>query len=531
MKKKLLNSILIATLAIFGLSNVVNAQVSVCNPYQLKNIVPEAFGNINGIMLIIAQYDGLWKSDGTAAGTVKINAAPQYLNGPFAILGNAAYFTSAKQIWKTDGTEIGTVMVMDIPNVMSIGNLVQAGNFLFFLIQNNNYRNKLWKTDGTEAGTSIVKDIDPSNSSSWDPRTIFAYNDKVYFKAGNSTYGTELWKSDGTDAGTVVVKDVNPGSGDGTSWLGSYFAIYNNELYYYGGYANSGEFSYGLWKTNGTSSGTLLVKTTSFQDQLAVINSFLYFFAYDEGGNVGNSLYGEELWRSDGTTAGTYMVKDIKPGTGNGISSGSMLANINGKVVFGANDGSTGVELWASDGTASGTQLLKDIFPGAESSLGNYFNASAPINGYIYFGANKGFGYELWVTDGTSLGTSLVSDIWPATSVSSPYFYHIYNANLYYRGSGVLYSCGNSLGIQAIQDNPTLSIYPNPSYGIFQLTFDNMQSAKGELEIYNVFGEKVYAASKIKQQMQIDLSALSRGIYFIKVYSGTNVYTQKIIIQ
>lgn len=528
MKKKLQKSILIATLAIFGLSNVVNAQVSVCNPYQLKNIVPEAFGNINGIMLIIAQYDGLWKSDGTPSGTIKINASPQYITGPLVTLGNTAYFKSGMQIWKTDGTEAGTVMVIDIPNTSGIGNLVPAGNFVFFQVRvGSTVINKLWKTDGTAAGTSMVLDIDPTNSISWDPRYLFAYNNTIYFKAGNSAYGMELWKSDGTAGGTLVVKDVNPGSGGGVSSLGSYFAIYNNELYYYGGYANSGAFSYGLWKTNGTSSGTLLVKTTSSQDQLAVINSLLYFFAYDEGGNVGNSLYGEELWRSDGTTAGTYMVKDIKPGTGNGISSGSMLANINGKVVFGASDGSTGVELWASDGTASGTQLLNDIFPGAESSLGNYFNASDAINGYIYFGANKGFGTKLWVTDGTSLGTSLVSDIWPATSVSSPYFYHIYNANLYYRGSGELWSCGDFVGIQTIQDDQTVSIYPNPAN---EQIFIELADYKNTIaEIYNLQGELLQNIPLKSDKTTIQIHNFTSGIYFVKVKSNEGMIVKKII--
>ena len=76
-----------------------------------------------------------------------------------------------------------------------------------------------------------------------------------------------------------------------------------------------------------------------------------------------------------------------------------------------------------------------------------------------------------------------------------------------------------------------VSVYPNPSYGIFQLNFDNMPSSKGELEIYNASGEKVYTASNIKQQMQIDLSALPTGIYFVQVYDGTKIYNQKIIVQ
>jgi ELWxxDGT repeat protein len=516
-------------------SSTVSAQVSLCQPYLFKNIKSQNFCNINGIMLIGVQNDGLWKSDGTAAGTVKINAAPQYITGPLAIHGNIAYFKSAKQIWKTDGTEAGTIMVMDIPNATSLGSLVPAGNYVFFLVSiNNSVINKLWKTDGTAAGTSLVKDIDPTNSISWDPRFLFAYNNNLYFKAGNSTYGMELWKSDGTIAGTVVVRDVNPGPGDGTSSLGSYFAIYNNELYYFGGYTSSGTFSYGLWKTNGTDPGTLLVQATSYITNLTVINSLLYFFAYDVGGVTGNSIYGEELWRSDGTAPGTYMVKDIKPGSGSGISSGSQLENINGKIIFGASDGSTGIELWASDGTANGTQLLKDIYTGSQSSLGNYFISSDAINGYIYFSANDGNnGHELWVTDGTVSGTFLVLDIWPGISGSGPHFFHVFNGNLYFAAEqssfdAELWSCGNFVGVQTLYDDNKIQIYPNPSSGIVKIKNTiSLQNAK--IKVFNIHSQIIFESNQFIDE--IDLSNQPKGVYFIQINAENKVSNKKVIMQ
>ena len=511
------------------------AQVNLCQPYKFKSTDLSQFCNINGMMLTIAQYDGLWKSDGTPAGTIKINASPQYITGPLVTLGNTAYFKSGMQIWKTDGTEAGTVMVLEIPNTASLGSLVPAGNFVFFQVANNNsVINKLWKTDGTAAGTSMVMDIDPTNSISWDPRYLFAYNNNIYFKAGNSTYGMELWKSDGTAVGTAVVRDVNPGSGDGVSSLGSYFAIYNNELYYRGGYATSGTFSYGLWKTNGTDPGTMLVKATSYMDNLIEINGLLYFFAYDEGGNVGNSLYGEELWRSDGTPSGTYMIKDIKPGSGSGISSGSQLANINGKIVFGASDGTTGIELWASDGTAAGTQLLKDINSGTSGSLGNYFTASDAINGYIYFGADNGtLGRELWVTDGSSSGTFLVTDIWTGTNGSGPWGFHIFNGNLYFNAeqssfNGELWSCGNFVGIPTIENDKAVEIYPNPCTGIFNLKTTTDSKHNG-IKVFNTQGQIIYESSQMLST--IDLSNQSKGIYFIQIKSDNKIVNKKVIVQ
>jgi ELWxxDGT repeat protein len=88
------------------------------------------------------------------------------------------------------------------------------------------------------------------------------------------------------------------------------------------------------------------------------INGVLYFQANGEG-------YGAELWKSDGTSTGTVLVRDIFPGsTGSGPA---VLTNVNGTLYFRADDGIAGLELWKSDGTSSGTVLVRDIRSGGGS--------------------------------------------------------------------------------------------------------------------------------------------------------------------
>ncbi len=91
------------------------------------------------------------------------------------------------------------------------------------------------------------------------------------------------------------------------------------------------------------------------------------FFGADDG------VHGRELWKSDGSTAGTVMVKDIDPSTylydGYGevppsSSDPYSLTDFNGTLFFSASEGANGEELWKSDGTASGTVMVADIFPG-----------------------------------------------------------------------------------------------------------------------------------------------------------------------
>jgi ELWxxDGT repeat protein len=92
---------------------------------------------------------------------------------------------------------------------------------------------------------------------------------------------------------------------------------------------------------------------------LTDVNGTLFFTA-NEGTN------GQELWKSDGTSAGTVLVKDINIGTSS--SNPLNLTNVNGTLFFTANEGTNGTELWKSDGTSAGTVLYQDFRPGSSGS-------------------------------------------------------------------------------------------------------------------------------------------------------------------
>lgn len=92
----------------------------------------------------------------------------------------------------------------------------------------------------------------------------------------------------------------------------------------------------------------------------------------------------------------------------------------------------------------------------------------------------------------------------------------------------------SSAGIIEHKLQPAISFYPNPSEGKFQIDLSNLQFTKhSEIEIYNEYGEKTHTIYNLTHQTsdEIDLSNFPKGIYFIKIYDGTENYTGKIVIQ
>jgi ELWxxDGT repeat protein len=337
--------------------------------------------DVNGALFFYAD-DGvhgreLWKSDGTPEGTQLVkDINPGIADSCDQIYEDLCWteltemsgmlFFSAddgvhgRALWKSDGTADGTVMVKDIApnsNFDKVNVLTDVNGTLFFPAGDLVHSVELWKSDGTEAGTLLVKDIYPGGGfggSSW-PRGLTEVNGTLFFKANDGVHDVELWKSDGTPEGTVLVKDIWPGGNSGccggmTDVNGTLFFSANDGIHHH----------YELWKSDGTAEGTVLVKdiwpggNSSSPSYLTDVNGTLLFSAED-------GEHGLELWKSDSTPEGTVMVKDIYP-EGDG-SSPEELTAVNGTLFFSANDGVHGQELWALNvtdtnepPTISGTQ-------------------------------------------------------------------------------------------------------------------------------------------------------------------------------
>ena len=80
-----------------------------------------------------------------------------------------------------------------------------------------------------------------------------------------------------------------------------------------------------------------------------------------------------------------------------------------------------------------------------------------------------------------------------------------------------------------------LFIYPNPSRGLFNISFESLKSQDFEITLHNMIG-KVIISDKFddffgKYNHQIDLSTKSKGIYFLEIETNEGVINKKLILQ
>ena len=92
----------------------------------------------------------------------------------------------------------------------------------------------------------MIKDINTSGNSN--PQALTIFNGSIYFFANDGT-NTGIWKTNGTSAGTELIKHVPYASN-------SYFYQAGSQLYF-----SSGSPNYEIWKTDGTTAGTTSLLT------------------------------------------------------------------------------------------------------------------------------------------------------------------------------------------------------------------------------------------------------------------------------
>jgi ELWxxDGT repeat protein len=300
-----------------------------------------------------------WMSDGTSTGTRLLRDVIPAPTGPFAdgflkamAVGDTLFFvaedpdsgpysgTFGEQLWKTDGTAAGTVSLAQIGNACCDRETTFLTDFNGLAIVTKRLgccgHYGFFRSDGTPEGTFYFDRC--CNSFN-----LTKLNGELYFfhHPFEPAEGTaELWRSDASATGTRLVTEITPGE---PSDVGGATVVDGTLLFFrYTVWPEPTELS--LWASDGTADGTRMITRLGSPGcrrcgvgGRAVVGTRLLV-------GLSTADLGTELWETDGTEAGTRLVRDINPGAAH--SNPQSLTPVGGTLYFTATDGTHGVELW-----------------------------------------------------------------------------------------------------------------------------------------------------------------------------------------
>jgi len=460
----------------------------------------------------------LWKSNGTAAGTTMVRdivpgrfgssprdityaVGQQLPNPPNQVLVYFSAWTPAdgRQLWKSNGTAAGTMMITDVNGPVGLGPehiAPVAGTTAMFSADDGVHGREPWVTNGTTAGTTMYEDLNPGPDGS-DPAGItpevyvvgiLAQLTLWYFSADDGTHGREFFIAYVGDP-PADLYDINPGPA--SSDPGAFDSVALETGLLAATTASSGRELFDVQQpplpplVNGPQPGTATevarvgpgmgsnpVLATTSQIGLTPLPEPVTrtYFAGDLAG------HGRQLWQADeivgrspgegGTVSfGVGGVRPVDPINAAGADPRDLTSvggtpvdgtSTGATEVFSADDGSHGREVWYSDGWSGNTHLAADINPGRDGSDPEDITV---VGQTAYFTAfDPAHGRELWkvtvppapqmfllgpfssVTRGSAV--TLTATMQPASGALQP------------SGSVTFYEDGTKLGATSLMPQP-----------------------------------------------------------------------------
>jgi hypothetical protein len=406
-----------------------------------------------------------------------------------------------------------------------------------FLVKYDTNGNVIW------ARREGQSDYDFASAVSTDP-----VNGEIYlsgaFYANSITVGSTTLPNNGMYDVLVIKYDINGNplwarsSGGTLNDLGNAITTDRfGNVYVDGGFASSSE-TFGTTTLTNVGPGFPDIFTAKYDSNGNPIwarseggsdNDHAVAIAADTSGNI----FVAGHYHSTGFTFGTSTM------TNGGMGDIFLLKyDSSGNALWGRGEGGTDMDFGYSVAVdQAGSAYFSGMFTSPSMTVGSTTLTNASMDQDMYLIKYDALGNSLWAISAGGMGTDYMNCV----TVSA---------------AGNLYAVGD-FGSASIQMGPTtltnedtsgtttdifiskldvvtgemssfskenISIYPNPSNGIFHV--NNISSNNFDAEIFNAMGEKIYQA---KNQNQIDLSSQSDGIYFVRIISGNKIYETKIV--
>ena len=198
----------------------------------------------------------------------------------------------------------------------------------------------------------------------------------------------------------------------------------------------------------------------------------------------------------------------------------------------------------------NGDTLWTKTYGGSESDAG-YSVQQTSDNGYIITGYTYSFGAEMGDVyliktneNGDTLWTKTYGGIynekgWSVQQTSDGGY--IIAGGTVILASWDVYLIktdinGNVSGIfnNSFSKKDVINIYPNPNNGVFNLTVNTPDKCNLFIELMNVYGQivyKNYVKNILKFNDEIEVSELSKGVYYLRLKTENGIRVKKLIIQ
>ncbi|MEM9290536.1 MAG: hypothetical protein AAGD01_02535 [Acidobacteriota bacterium] len=391
-----------------------------------------------------ASRNGLWVSDGSAAGTrLLVDGGVEFFDGVIEapVLTSAGLFLRRADSTKDDSLLFSSDLqsFQTAAELPTIEDPVAFGDLACFAAHDPDLGVEPWCSDGSPQGTVSLGDLAPGLADppfggsdaqlplSSRPDAFVVAGDRLYFRTapyledGDQLVPSALWRSDGTAAGTRRVWS-SAGAGQQGPILpirsvldGEPLMVYGEDVYFL-----AEDLQPALWRLRGGITPELVAPlgTPGAQIQTLVSAEFrgrlVFLLEEDFGGSLWSMDDGPALAGEGARLLATF--ERIYSSRG-GLE--PQLVAVGNDLYFSADSGDgAGLELWSTDGTVHGTRRVTDLAPGAADALPQHLGA---VGSRLVFSATDGpHGFELWVTDGSADGTALVADLEPGPAGSEP---------------------------------------------------------------------------------------------------------------
>lgn len=461
----------------------------------------------------------LFMYDGTTLTNYDMNpGAADFTAWELKAMGTNVYFRgvipgAGYEFCKYDGITESVSMVMDIRpgtgNSTPSNFTVVNGTDLFFSAHNGVNGVELWHHNGTT--TSLVADIRPGSSGSMPALGAEKFgamdsNGNVFIVADNGTAGNELWRYDGTSA--VLSKDIVPGTGTSSP---TGMKAMGTIMYWM---ADDGITGGELWTWDTEADLTETINVTVCGDYTSPAGNYY-------------------------TTEGFYNFVDTIPsircpGCDSLITVNLTITEpVSSITVFACNDyTSPSGTFYNVVGNYTITDVIPSIAcPGVDSiitidlTIVDQISTAVVVFTGVIVSQQSGAVYQ-WLDCDNGYA--------PVAGATDQDFLPSADGN--YACEITLGSCVDTTNCYFVEENigigfsenkkDNISVYPNPFADQVMIVAESASFVK--VQLIDNLGNIVLMADDTSNQLQLDVSKLPKGVYYLRVETDTESTLQKL---